>query len=936
VSVADTQRAVQGSPLPTGTVTLLFTDIEGSTQHWEERRTSMPEALRRHDELIRDAIEANGGYVFKTVGDAFCASFWRASDAVAAAADAQRALAAEDWSAVGGLTVRMALHSGATDERDGDYFGPVVNRVARLLAVVNGGQVVVSGATAQLLRGAMLEETELRDLGEHRLKDLVEPEHAWQLVAPGLLETFPALRSLESLPNNLPRQVTPLIGREEVLAEIEPLVYEHPLVTLVGTGGVGKTRVALQVGADLLDGSGDGVWLVELAVLTDPSLVAGTIASTLGVREQPERPVLETLLRYLKRKRLLLILDNCEHVVEEVAKIADAIMRGAPEVRVLATSRESLRIDGEHVYRMPSLTVPPQTEALTAEAAMQYGAVVLFAQRAAASDAKFKLTDESAPIVAEICRRLDGIALAIELAAARVKVLAPRQLAQKLDERFRVLIGGSRTALPRQQTMRALIDWSYDLLSAKEQKLFRRLAIFAGGWTLETASAVCVDEQTEDDAIESWEVLDLLSSLVDKSLVIAEPAGEQERYRLLESTREYARDRLQQSGEYDSLARAHAAAYLELTERVDGMIETASRQTLAVLIEPELENLRSAVGWALLSRGDMRLGESIAAALGSVVFGLLPAVERLRWVRMAIENAGEATPGAIRARLDLGEATLHSVFQQNELSAIAAKRALARYRELGDELGTARALCVLGEATIYVGDAVEAEDQLYAVLAIFRKLDARRGIARVLICLAEARLRAGDVDAARSFYDEHAAIAKTLGGKPVLGLLAEIEFSAGNVDAAFQISAEALDISRAYSPNFVSLVLVNMARYSIAVDRYGQAHAYAREALARAVHDDNLLVTLWALECLAAVSALLGLEKGKPASDARKSAARLISYVDARLVGSTRERVEPQRQQYDRAMTRLRAELGENELQRLMAEGASWTEEHAVAEGLAM
>ncbi|MBV8529951.1 MAG: adenylate/guanylate cyclase domain-containing protein, partial [Candidatus Eremiobacteraeota bacterium] len=484
------QAQPEPSARPTGTVTLLFSDIEGSTQHWEEQRTAMSDALRRHDEILRAAIESNGGHVFKTIGDAFCATFWRAPDALAAAADAQRALEAQDWSAIGGLAVRMALHSGATDEREGDYFGPAVNRVARLLAIAHGDQVIVSGATAALVRGALPEQTELRDLGEHRLKDLVEPEHVWQLLAAGLREAFPPLRSLGSLPNNLPRQLTPLIGRQDVLAEIEPLVLDRPLVSLVGAGGVGKTRVALQVGADLLDGSDDGVWFIDLAPLSDPALLVTTIAATFGLREQPERPILDVLLRYLRPRRLLLILDNCEHVVEEAARVADAILRTAPGARLIVTSREPLRVEGEHVYRMPSLAVPPAADSLNADAALEYGAIALFVARAAASDSKFKLTDENAPIVAEICRRLDGIALAIELAAARVKVFAPRELARRLDERFRVLTGGSRTALPRQQTMRALIDWSYGLLSESEQWLFRRVGIFVGGWTLDAAEIV--------------------------------------------------------------------------------------------------------------------------------------------------------------------------------------------------------------------------------------------------------------------------------------------------------------------------------------------------------------------------------------------------------------------------------------------------------------
>jgi predicted ATPase/class 3 adenylate cyclase len=565
------------SARPTGTVTFLFSDIEGSTQHWEEQR-AMPAALRRHDELICNAIEANGGHVFKSMGDAFCAAFWRAPDALAAAADAQRALGAEDWSAVGGLQVRMAVHSGTTDERAGDYFGPPVNRVARLLAVAHGGQVLVSGAAAMLSHSAMPEQTELRDLGKHRLKDLSEPEQVWQLAAPGLVETFPPLRSLESLPNNLPRQLTPLVGREEVLADVEQLVLELPLVSLVGTGGVGKTRVALQVGADLLDGSGEGVWFIDLAPLSDQALVVNTTASTFGLHEQGERPMLDVLLQYLRSRHLLLILDNCEHLIEAVARVADAILLGAPHVRLLATSREPLRIDGEHVYQMPSLAAPPVGDSLTADQSLQYGAIALFVQRAAASDTKFKLTDESAPIVAEICRRLDGIALAIELAAARVRVLPPRQLARKLDERFRVLTGGSRTALPRQQTMHALIDWSYDLLSEREQKVFSHVSIFVGGWTLEAAEAV-VNDETPD-------IIDPISSLVEKSLIVAE-AQETLRYRLLESTRAFALEKLEQSGERDALARRHAQWAADLAERAKDELQTEPRTQWLAQYVPE-------------------------------------------------------------------------------------------------------------------------------------------------------------------------------------------------------------------------------------------------------------------------------------------------------------------------------------------------------------
>ncbi len=390
--------------LPSGTVTFLFSDIEGSTERWDQHRAAMQDAVRRHDALVRAEIEAHGGYVFKTIGDAFCAVFRTAPEAVAAAYAAEKAMGAADWNAVDGLKVRIAIHTGEADERDGDYFGAAVNRTARLLAIGHGGQVLVSGIAADLVQGMLPAQVTLRDLGQHRLRDLTRPEWVYQLIAPDLPAEFPSLRSLDALPNNLPRQLTSFVGREADVAEIRELAAKIQLLSIVGTGGVGKTRTALQVGADMLDGSGDGVWFVELAPLDDPSLVPAAIAATLGLQEAPPRPLLETIVAYLKTKRLLLILDNCEHVVAAAASAAATILRGCPNVTILATSREGLGIAGETIHRMPSLASPPPREQLSVEEALQYGAIALFDARARASDTRFRLTAENAPVVAEICR----------------------------------------------------------------------------------------------------------------------------------------------------------------------------------------------------------------------------------------------------------------------------------------------------------------------------------------------------------------------------------------------------------------------------------------------------------------------------------------------------------------------------------------------------
>jgi predicted ATPase len=896
----------------------------------------MPDALRRHDEMIRGAIEGHNGYVFKTLGDAFCAAFWRASDGIAAAVRAQRALAEDDSS--GALKVRMALHSGATDERDGDYFGPAVNRVARLLAVVHGGQVVVSGSTAQLLHGSMPEGTELYDLGEHRLKDLVEPEHVWQLLAPGLHDTFQPLSSLVSLPNNLPRQLTPLIGRDEVVAEVEALVREHPLVTLVGTGGVGKTRVALQAGADLLDGSGDGVWFVDLAPLIDPTLVASAIGATFGVREQPERPVLETVLHYQRRKRLLLILDNCEHVIEEVARIADAILRSCPDVRLLATSREPLRIDGERVFRMPSLAVPPENGKLAADDAGNFGAVALFVQRAKASSTTFALTDENAPVIAEICRRLDGIALAIELAAARVKVLSPKQLAQKLDARFRVLTSGSRTALPRQQTMRALIAWSYDLLTPKEQRLFRRLAIFAGGWTLETVTAVCDDDTLDsDDAIESWEALDILTSLVDKSLVQAELSAGDTRYRLLESTRGYAHGQLVENGEYESVARAHAAAFLDRAEQLQDIREETPDRVWLELAQPEMDNWRVALQWTLAMRGDVALGQRLAGGLGAV-WRVLAVPEGWRWTRAALELVDESTPTAVIADLKRVEAFLNTALLRFEAAYESAKAALQAYRDVGNEREAATAQYLAGRALVALGRIGDAEPLLQSARETFGRLSCGRLSGVTLGTLAMAREHAGDHASARALYAEALAIFKAAHDDrdaAVVGThLSWIEFSEGNLEAAVRILGEALSTFRHLNdgPNLVD-GHTSMAEYAIVLERFDEGRDHAREAVALAAREQLETHRAVALQHLAAAMVLRPVES-ENASEGFSKAAQLLGYIDA-CFGRLGFRRNPGEQHlYERVNKTLIAAIGKSKLEKLAAEGATWGEERAVAEGL--
>ncbi|HLW37535.1 MAG TPA: tetratricopeptide repeat protein [Candidatus Eremiobacteraceae bacterium] len=913
---------------PSGTVTFLFTDIEGSTVRWDRDAAAMQQAVRRHDELMRSAIAAHDGHVFKTIGDAFCAVFWKLQDGLEAARDAQLALGSEDFSAVEGVRVRMALHVGTSDERDGDYFGPTLNRVARLLAIGHGGQVLLSGVAAQAANASLPEAT-LRDLGEHRLKDLSVAEHVFQLVAPGLAADFPKLRSLSVLKNNLPLQLANFVGRERDVAEIKDLVARSRLVTLFGAGGVGKTRCALQVAAELLDGFEDGVWFIDLAPLSSDTLVANVMASVFELQESPTQTMLAQLSAHLKYKHLLLVVDNCEHVIHATSKVVDAILRACPRVSILATSREGLSISGEIVHRLPSLAVPEAVKGLSAAQALTYGAVALFDTRARAANARFAVSDQNAVTIAEICRRLDGIPLAIELAAARVKVLAPAQLADKLDERFRLLTGGDRTALPRQQTMRALIDWSYDLLNEREQRLFRYFSVFSGSFTLELATSICVD-----GSIEEFELLDLLTSLVDKSLVHPEYLHDETRYRLLESTRQYARERLADCGEYDALVRRHAAAYVTFAEFLDQSFDATPDREWVNKAEPELDNWRSALAWAFGAGGDPSTGQRLAAVK---VWQELALGEGRRYVRRALEAVDEATPQELVAQLELAASKIDSIFGHFKPALASAQRALAIFETLGEPVAIANAQLCAGRALLFLGQLSEGEAMLQAALAVFRSVHNQKTMGSALSALGAAKIMQGDIPAARELLMSAGAIYKSTGADgrlpAVLSLLAEAEFRAGDAEAALRVAGEALEVHRELKsgPNVINL-LYNIAAYLTALERYDDARTHAREALQLARQEQAEADVAFTLQHLAAIGALHATDD----DTSRLRAARLLGFVDARLASLDSAREYTEQLEYERMRSALHEALDAERLDKLIEEGRHWNEERAITEALAI
>ncbi len=722
---------------------------------------------------------------------------------------------------------------------------------------------------------------------------------------------------IEAQRSNLPPHLTSFIGREAVVAEIKELVRAHRLVTLVGAGGVGKSRCAMKAGEELIAEFADGAWLVELSALEDSSLIAATFAQALSVQSSPTRPVLDSLLAYLRRKRLLLIVDNCEHVVEAAGRIVAELLHRCPSVRILTTSRQSLGITGEWVYRVPSLSVTSGAR--------------LFTDRALSVDNRFSLNDESARHIEQVCQRLDGIPLAIELAAARVKTLSPRELAQRLDDRFRILTGGDRTALPRHQTMRALIDWSYDLLTEDERRMFRRLAVFAGGFTLDSVCDVCGDDSSDEIS-----TVDLLESLVDKSLVHVERLEGATRYWLLESTRQYARDRLTEADEYDAVARAHAAAYVKLAIDLQGPRGTLSDREWLAKKDSELQNFRAALNWALLGNGDVLLGQRLVAAMKPVWTTLIPS-EGHYWVHNARRLADASTPASVVADLDFIEADLFAWNLEHEAAYISANRALSRYIELGDEEAIIRMQLIVGASLATMDKAEQGYAVLEEALGRSRTAGIRHLIARTLLATAFARLIVGDVPEARPLLTEAMAQFRAAGmerGVAVVAMsLSEVEFRSGNVTEALRIMNETVPTFRAlHDPLNVARAKRIITAYLIALERYEEGTRSARETLADARSAGSDLEVALTAQHLAAIAALrpsTGTE-----NDARTRAAHLLGWVDAQLSYINGARQDLEQKEYDRVRLALLNALNAQTVADLLREGSAWSEDLAVAEAM--
>ena len=915
--------------LPSGTVTFLFTDIEGSTKLWERYPGEMKLVLARHDDILRQAIESNGGRIIKHTGDGVHAAFDTGVGGVHAALSAQQALHNAGWEEIGphGLRVRMGLHTGEAEERSGDYYGPALNRAARLMSVAHGGQTLISSATAELVRDQLPPEASLRDLGEHRLRDLVRSEHVFQLLHPALPADFPPLQSVDVFPNNLSIQLTSFIGREDAIEEAEARLLSARLLTLIGPGGTGKSRLAMQLAADVLPRFSDGVWVVELAPLSDPALLLSAIASVFGVRQQPTMPLIQILIDFLRAKSLLIILDNCEHLVEACARLANELLHACPELKIVASSREALGISGEVIYRVPPLSLPdPATTA--PEAIKQSESVQLFVERASAANPRFTLTEHNAPAIAQVCRRLDGIPLAVELAAARATMFSPDQIASRLDDRFRLLTGGDRTALPRQQTLRALIDWSYDLLSDDERTLFRGLSVFAGGWSFEAAEAICPE----------LDVLDLLAQLVNKSLVIVDDENDLPRYGFLETVRQYARDELLKSGEAEVVRNRHLAHFRNLAEMAKHPLSTEGAHPGALewinRLEMEYDNIRAALNWAI------EYDPEAAVVMGNALYAF--------WFRRGYEEEGRAFLQEALDRLEAvsplsGETSIDRktliatgllslislAFSHGDSrhAAAAAEKCIRLARELGNLSLQARALAYLFTVKLAAGELQGLNESIEEGIRVARQSEDKLAIAMLLGLMGSRMEMAGyDVETARAYSKQGLELMRESGNRWGLAMTllgtgmaarhrGDFEQARLNLATIRPLFIEMGDMHRS---NMVQSELAHIER---AEGHLATAEAMYRETIREWQRLGHRAAVAHQLESLAFLA---------KAREQGERAARLLGAAEA-----LREQVQiamtvMERALYDREVAELRAGM---EAERF---GSCWAEGRALTMGQAV
>ncbi len=931
-STDDMTSAALGSPTSegledtiAGPATFLFTDIEGSTEKWEQEPELMAKAVAAHDALLRNAVEKNRGRVIKTSGDGIVAVFADPIDGIAAVIATQLALADPALTAGIALAVRCGLHAGDAQRHGDDYVGTTLNRAARVMALAYGGQVLLSQAVADRLVGRLHDGIALRDLGEVRLKGLAGTERVHQLVHPRLREAFPALRSLEATPNNLPQQLTSFVGREREIEDAEALLTRTRLLTLSGIGGLGKTRLALQIAGDLLDRYRDGAWFVDLAPVRDGALVASEAATVLGVREEPGRPIMQTLCANLKTRKLLLILDNCEHLVRACADLANGILRATPDVQILATSRESLRVPGEQTYAVLPLAVPGRGEGL--KELLQSTAVRLFIERARQHKPSFAADEREAPALAELVARLEGIPLALELAAARLRSLTLGEINARLQDRYKLLTGGGRALLERQQTLRALVDWSYDLLSPHEQVLLQRLSSFAGGCDLRAIEEVCgVGPLAQEN------IVDLLASLVDKSLVLPEEGGEGTRYRMLETIRDYARFKLVESGDMDDTSTRHCHYYFAMAKDGRNGLQGPEPAKWVARLEADHDNLRAAIAHSMGGRGDPVIAVKIEVALQAFRLIRGYASEGRNNLRALLAHPAIVSDDLARGHALYVAAALASDQGDHQEARRMLETCLGLRRDKGNDTDVAATLSTLAAVRLRLGDAVRARSGEEEALAIFRKLGDRSGEAIALLHLGEIGAHVGEDRDARRFLSQSLALAREIKHAEIESdcerVLGQLALEGGDLPEARACLERALAVCQAArDKRGTAMVSWWLGKIDLANNDGGSALSHLREATRAFKAFGMNAETIGVIEDHARLACSLGLADDSARLHASASAAR------ERLLLPRAPRLEPLCRD---DLGSLRAALGNSAFEIAWRDGHEWDLAQAINHALAL
>ena len=839
---------------PSGKTTFLFTDIEGSTKLSQEFPDILPVALIRHHDILKKSIEANNGYVFKIIGDAFCAAFEKAADAVRASAEIQLKLSTENWNEVT-IKVRLGIHTGEAEYRNNDYFGHLtLSRTTRLMSVAYGGQILISDNTFDVVKDEQFKNISFQDLGERRLKDLIKPIRVYQLMKEGLTADFPLLKTLDLRPNNLPYQLTNFIGREKEILKVKSTIEKTNLLTLTGSGGSGKTRLALQVGADLIDEYENGVWLIDLAPLTEETLLIQTVLNTFNVIENPLKNSEEILIEYLKDKEMFIIIDNCEHIIEACSKFTEKILSNCSKIKIIATSREALRCSGEITHRIASLSLPDTNKNLTFEELTQYESVNLFIDRAIAVNPAFKINNENAPALAEICYQLDGIPLAIELAAVRTKMLSLEKIYERLSDRFKLLTGGKRTALPRQQTLKAMIDWSYDLISESEKILWRRLSVFKGGWTLEDAEEICSDEN-----LDVFDILDYIHELTEKSIIIFQE--EKDRYRMLETIRQYGNEKSEVAGEMKVLRTKHLKYYINLSENAIPEYMGPKAKMWMDRLEDEHSNIQSALTFSV----DEKLYEEgcrLAISLGKYweIRGYIS--ECISWLEKLMVNPESISPNVFAGANKLA-GILNSIRGNYKNSQKYFEAALEIYEKLDDKYGISASLNMLGLNAYDIGDFKGAKVYLEKCLELNKDAKISLSLANLNNSLGIVNIAEGKYNEAKVFIQECIRIARELKDDQYLSIglcnLADVESGLGNFESAEKFSSEGLLLDRQLgNTGGVILSLINLGMVYLCSDKTDKAKNCFNESLSLSNETENPLGKINSLLNLGYISLMEG------------------------------------------------------------------------------